>query len=371
MLFNDHHYFEIPKNIVFKINKARQVVFLHPDLSEALIFDFDENGLKVLKVLSRGKKCFSEICKILKAYSIKEKKAIWRFLKRLEKYHLVENITRIALSKPDDFTDEILDYYSRQLACFAAYETEDHSRYFYQKLLFQSHVVVLGLGGVGGFVLESLARAGVGRFTVVDHDFVEANNLTRQVLFTCDDLGKRKVDVASERIKKINSKITVHKKFNKAFDADFEKICSNVDLLVICCDEPSVDAICDFITPFCFKYHIPCLIGGGYSAHSGALPKTILPGRSVCWKCIKDFNKNSAQLGARFNSSKINGGSMGAIAGLIGNLAALEAIKILTKFSGISYANKAGYIRFSDLKVKMWPVKARPYCIHCRGIKCY
>ena len=67
-----------------------------------------------------------------------------------------------------------------------------------------AHVAIFGLGGVGGAAVEALARAGVGRLTLVDLDRVSASNLNRQILATRDVLGRPKVDVAAERIRSIN-----------------------------------------------------------------------------------------------------------------------------------------------------------------------
>lgn len=65
-------------------------------------------------------------------------------------------------------------------------------------------VIIFGLGGVGGYVLESLVRSGVGQIDVVDNDVFSISNLNRQILATVDTVGKNKVDVAKDRILNIN-----------------------------------------------------------------------------------------------------------------------------------------------------------------------
>lgn len=64
-----------------------------------------------------------------------------------------------------------------------------------------ARVLVCGVGGVGGYVVEALARAGVGTIAVLDCDVFSKSNLNRQILATVDTIGKRKTDVAIERIK--------------------------------------------------------------------------------------------------------------------------------------------------------------------------
>jgi Dinucleotide-utilizing enzymes involved in molybdopterin and thiamine biosynthesis family 1 len=67
-----------------------------------------------------------------------------------------------------------------------------------------SHVAVFGVGGVGGYVVEALARSGVGAIDLIDHDRFVESNLNRQILATKDTIGRLKVDVAKERILSIN-----------------------------------------------------------------------------------------------------------------------------------------------------------------------
>ena len=72
------------------------------------------------------------------------------------------------------------------------------------KLLAASKVAIFGLGGVGGYVLEGLARAGVGSFLLADCDVFSESNLNRQILATRDTVGRKKTEVACERVKSIN-----------------------------------------------------------------------------------------------------------------------------------------------------------------------
>ncbi|MBE5853043.1 MAG: tRNA threonylcarbamoyladenosine dehydratase [Lachnospiraceae bacterium] len=73
-------------------------------------------------------------------------------------------------------------------------------------------VLVFGIGGVGGYVVEALARSGIGSFVLVDNDEVCTSNLNRQIIATIDTIGKAKVDVMEERILSINPKAVVEKK---------------------------------------------------------------------------------------------------------------------------------------------------------------
>lgn len=73
-----------------------------------------------------------------------------------------------------------------------------------------SHICVFGVGGVGGFVVEGLARLGVGEFTIVDNDIVNESNKNRQIIALSSTIGKKKVEVLKERILDINPKCKVN-----------------------------------------------------------------------------------------------------------------------------------------------------------------
>ena len=71
----------------------------------------------------------------------------------------------------------------------------------------RSHVAIFGMGGVGGYVVEALARCGVGTLTLVDHDTISMTNLNRQILATVDTVGQQKAEVAAKRVTSINPDI--------------------------------------------------------------------------------------------------------------------------------------------------------------------
>ena len=76
--------------------------------------------------------------------------------------------------------------------------------------LAKARVAVFGIGGVGGYVVEALARSGVGEFDLIDTDTVSLSNLNRQIIATLDSVGRHKVDVMKERILSINPEAVVH-----------------------------------------------------------------------------------------------------------------------------------------------------------------
>lgn len=86
----------------------------------------------------------------------------------------------------------------------------------------QAHVLVAGVGGVGGFVAEALARAGVGELTLIDHDDVNASNKNRQIIALNSTTGRNKAEVMAERISDINPacKVNISKQFIRPEDME-------------------------------------------------------------------------------------------------------------------------------------------------------
>ena len=102
----------------------------------------------------------------------------------------------------------------------------------------KSKVAVFGLGGVGSYVVEALARAGVGNFTLVDNDIVTLSNINRQIIATMDTIGKDKVSVSKERILSINpnAKVETYKEFflkdsKDLFDETFDYVIDAIDTI--------------------------------------------------------------------------------------------------------------------------------------------
>lgn len=74
----------------------------------------------------------------------------------------------------------------------------------------KAHVIIFGVGGVGSYTTESLARSGVGEISIVDFDVVDITNINRQVIALHSTIGRKKVEVMKERINDINPNINVH-----------------------------------------------------------------------------------------------------------------------------------------------------------------
>ena len=98
-------------------------------------------------------------------------------------------------------------------------------------------VAVFGLGGVGSFVCEGLARSGIGNFILIDFDKIDETNINRQLIATVDTIGRYKIDVMAERILKINpnANVKTYKEFYMA-DCEIDIITEDLSYAVDCVD---------------------------------------------------------------------------------------------------------------------------------------
>ena len=109
------------------------------------------------------------------------------------------------------------------------------------ELIKNKTVLIVGIGGVGGYALEALVRSGIGKIIIVDNDNVDITNLNRQIISLNSNIGKSKVDVAYDRIKDINPKCEVIK-INKFLTKDNTKelFDTHIDYIVDACDTMDV-----------------------------------------------------------------------------------------------------------------------------------
>lgn len=125
----------------------------------------------------------------------------------------------------------------------------------------KSKVIVFGVGGVGGFAVEALARAGVGEITVVDNDTISLTNLNRQIIATYDTIGKAKVEIIKERIQSINKEcIVITNQIFVSNDNIEEIIPKDIDYVVDAIDTVSAKL---GLAEYCYKNNIKIMSSMG------------------------------------------------------------------------------------------------------------
>ena len=188
-----------------------------------------------------------------------------------------------------------------------------------QKKLGNAKVLLVGLGGIGSTVLQHLAASGIGKIGLVDQDTIALSNLQRQTIYTYQDIGRKKVSVASNFVKKLNKNVDVteYDFFLKANEST--KIIGEYDVVLDGTD--NIEAR-ELINQHCLTQQKP-LIFGGVSGWEG-LVSLLIYQKSACFKCI--FT-SSEERPAFFDCS--SEGVLGVTTSLVGTLMVAETIKLI------------------------------------------
>jgi molybdopterin/thiamine biosynthesis adenylyltransferase len=182
-----------------------------------------------------------------------------------------------------------------------------------QQRLRDARVLIIGAGGLGSPAALYLAAAGVGTLGLCDPDIVALSNLQRQILFTGEDVGALKVDVARERLQSINPLIQIDGHALAVTDSNADDVVAGYDLVL--------DGTDDFTTRFaingaCVAADTP-LVSGAISRWTGQVG---VFRRRPCYRCLVREVPPDAETCARV-------GVVGALGGVIGAMMAVEAIK--------------------------------------------
>src|SRR5215217_5747099 len=178
-----------------------------------------------------------------------------------------------------------VERYDRALTYYAWVDlTPRSSRYDVQARLKASEVVVLGLGGTGSAVAASLVAAGVGAVHCVDFDAVEESNLTRQLLYSEDDIGLPKVAVAVERLGRLNSYTKVTGQETRVDSTEsVAPLMRGRDLLILCADQPR-HVIREWTNQAALRTGTPWMIA--QYAGPMAVVGLFVPGATGCPDCL-------------------------------------------------------------------------------------
>jgi len=192
-----------------------------------------------------------------------------------------------------------------------------------QEKLLNSHILVIGVGGLGSAAAPYLAAAGVGNITLMDHDAVELTNLQRQIMHTEHSIGKSKVDSGKEFLQRLNSSIQIETIQAKATASLLDELLPSVDIVLDCTDNFSTRHL---INAACVKNQIP-LVSGSALKFDGQV--SVFDPRnpsSPCYACIFSPDEQFEEV------SCSSMGIFSPLVGIIGAMQAAQALQILIGF---------------------------------------
>lgn len=233
-----------------------------------------------------------------------------------------------------------------------------------QRRICAGRVLVCGCGALGSVLANTLARAGVGHLRIVDRDFLELNNLQRQVIYDEDDVaaGIPKAIAAAQRLRKINSQIEIEPHVADVDHANIGRLVENVDVIV--------DGTDNFETRFllndvALSRRIPWVFGGCIGAEGQTM--TIVPGVTACLRCLIPDPPAPGT-----TETCDTAGILGPIINVIASIQACEALKILAgKIEAVSQSLQVFELWDNHVRqVSLAPLRdSAASCPACSGVE--
>jgi adenylyltransferase/sulfurtransferase len=191
-----------------------------------------------------------------------------------------------------------------------------------QRRLLASRALICGCGALGTVIANTLARAGVGNLRIVDRDFIELNNLQRQVLFDEDDIEAElpKAVAAANKLRRINRQINVEPVVADVDHTNVVALCDGVGVIL--------DGTDNFETRFLLndvslRLGIPWIYGGCVGASGQTM--TIVPGRTACLRCLHPEPPPAGS-----TETCDTAGILAPVVNVVASWQAMQAIKIFT-----------------------------------------
>lgn len=220
-----------------------------------------------------------------------------------------------------------------------------------QEKLLSSHALVTRVGGLGGPACFALAGAGIGKLTVVHSGKLESPDLNRQVLMRGDSIGRDRSPQAEETLKRFRPDLEVRAVDTPLAEGNVDELLADVDI-VLDCTPDFEERHC--LNAACVRRGLP-MIEAAMDDTVGMLT-TVLPGKTPCLACI--WPESPPEW-------KIYGFPViGAVSGALGNLAAMEAVKVLTGF-GEPLAGRLLRYDLRSMRFDRYTVRRNPDCPVC------
>jgi bacteriocin biosynthesis cyclodehydratase domain-containing protein len=239
-----------------------------------------------------------------------------------------------------------------------------------QRRLRAARVVILGCGGLGTWALSALASVGIGGFVLIDHDTIELSNLNRQILYGEADVGRPKVEVAADWLRRFDATIDVTTVAQRIEGAgDLPDLVTGAHALVLVADWPPYD-LARWVNEASLERGVPFITAGQQPPLLKVGP-TYIPGRGPCLACHetavrRDFPLYD-ELAERRRSDPPPATTLGPASGIVGTLLALDVMHLIAGAETLATHEHAVLIDMRTLQTRTERVERDPACAACGG----
>ncbi|WP_392559985.1 molybdopterin-synthase adenylyltransferase MoeB [Orbus mooreae] len=190
-----------------------------------------------------------------------------------------------------------------------------------QEQLKNSSALIIGLGGLGCSASLYLTASGIGKLTLVDFDMVSESNLSRQILYTDNNLNQNKVSAAKYALLSHNPNMIIHTVEQQLDDEQLTELIKQHDIVLDCTDNIQTR---QQVNRCCYNVKKP-LISGAAIRMEGLLSVFTYQDNAPCYQCL-------SQLFGQDSLTCVEAGVMSPLVGMVGSMQAMEAIKVLTHY---------------------------------------
>lgn len=227
-----------------------------------------------------------------------------------------------------------------------------------QQALLDSHVLIIGAGGLGSPASMYLAAAGVGRLTLVDYDTVELSNLQRQLAHTETDLGANKADSAAATLRAINSDVEVIALNRRVCAAELGELVSSADVVLDATDNVATRFA---INRACLAAKVPLVSGAAIRLEGQVAVFDSRQSDSPCYECLYKGGEGG-------DLTCADNGVFAPVVGIIGSMQALEALKLIAQF-GDTLVGRLLLFDASSMQWREMKLPRDPNCVACGTIE--
>lgn len=227
-----------------------------------------------------------------------------------------------------------------------------------QQRLKNMSVLCVGAGGIGSPVLAYLAAAGIGKIGIIDDDRIELSNLQRQILYTTEECGEPKVTVAKNRLLNLNDTIELSTHPTKLTRDNALEIIPNYQIVIDGSDNYATRYL---VNDACQVKRVNLISASLFQFGGQLLAFEFGQSNTACYRCLYP-----APLAANFTQNCVEAGVVGAVAGILGTMAATAAIKLACGMQ-TGLQNQLLVFDGLDFDLKKYRFDKDPHCVLCSG----